>query len=147
MLHSGIAGQTLQTPSIHATLVFGHCVASSIEFERAAQYQQVLQEGRRWCWLWMTYIPASPCWNHHHHHHALLWWCFLTRAVTCCPVPRCSYPRLLIENRVYCSRVFRKLHIELAYRQDGLQVLHCVMYPRYAYDLPILAMDLVVSAG
>lgn len=33
-----------------------------------------------------------------------------------------GYPRLLIENRAYCSRVFRKLHIELAHRQDGMQV-------------------------
>lgn len=41
-----------------------------------------------------------------------------------------GYPRLLIENRVYSSRVFRKLHLEVAYRQDGLQVLHMVFYPR-----------------
>lgn len=36
-----------------------------------------------------------------------------------------GYPRLLIENRAYCSRVFRKLHIELAHRQDGMQVTSC----------------------
>lgn len=30
--------------------------------------------------------------------------------------------RLLIENRVYESRVFRKLHLEAAVRSDGLQV-------------------------
>lgn len=41
-----------------------------------------------------------------------------------------AYPRLLVENRVYSSRVFRKLHLEVAWRQDGLQVLHGVMYPR-----------------
>lgn len=33
-----------------------------------------------------------------------------------------KYPRMQIENRCYRSRVFRKLHIELAHRQDGLQV-------------------------
>ena len=33
-----------------------------------------------------------------------------------------GYPRLLIENRAYSSRVFRKLHVELARRQDGMQV-------------------------
>lgn len=33
-----------------------------------------------------------------------------------------GYPRLLIENRAYKNRVFRKLHMELAHRQDGLQV-------------------------
>jgi hypothetical protein len=36
----------------------------------------------------------------------------------------------MIENRVYSSRVFRKLHLELARRQDGLQVLHVVLFPR-----------------
>lgn len=25
----------------------------------------------------------------------------------------CRYPRLFLENRIYCSRVFRKLHIEV----------------------------------
>lgn len=33
-----------------------------------------------------------------------------------------GWPRLLIENRAYCTRAFRKLHLELAARQDGLQV-------------------------
>lgn len=56
-----------------------------------------------------------------------------------------DYPRLKIENRIYCSRVFRKLHIEVAHRQDGLHILHFVMFPRYNYDIPILAMDLVVA--
>lgn len=32
------------------------------------------------------------------------------------------WPRMQIENRCYQSDVFRKLHIELAHRQDGLQV-------------------------
>lgn len=58
-----------------------------------------------------------------------------------------GYPRLFIENRIYCSRVFRKLHLEVACRQDGLQVLHMVMYPRYTIDLPLLCLDLVVAPG
>jgi len=33
-----------------------------------------------------------------------------------------GYPRLRIENRCYQSRVFRKLHLEVAVRQDGLEV-------------------------
>ena len=33
-----------------------------------------------------------------------------------------GFPRLLIENRAYASKAFRKLHMELAHRQDGLQV-------------------------
>ena len=41
-----------------------------------------------------------------------------------------GYPRLHLENRVYCSRVFRKLHLEVALRQDGLQALHVVLFPR-----------------
>lgn len=40
--------------------------------------------------------------------------------------PFTRYPRLLLENRIYCSKVFRKLHIEVAHRQDGLHVLHAV---------------------
>ncbi|EFJ50210.1 hypothetical protein VOLCADRAFT_33105, partial [Volvox carteri f. nagariensis] len=55
--------------------------------------------------------------------------------------------RLLLENRVYCSRAFRKLHVEVGIRQDGLQVLHVVVYPRYNYDLPIFGLDLVLVDG
>ena len=33
-----------------------------------------------------------------------------------------GWPRLLLENRCYQSDVFRKLHLELAVRQDGLEV-------------------------
>ena len=58
-----------------------------------------------------------------------------------------GYPRLLIENRIYCSRVFRKMHIEVAWRQDGLHILHLVLFPRVKFDLPIFCMDLVVSSG
>jgi phycocyanobilin:ferredoxin oxidoreductase len=54
-----------------------------------------------------------------------------------------EYPRFQIENRVYKSRVFRKIHFEIAARQDGLQVFHLVMYPRFQYDLPIMCLDLV----
>ncbi|GFR52683.1 hypothetical protein Agub_g15309 [Astrephomene gubernaculifera] len=58
-----------------------------------------------------------------------------------------GYPRLHMENRVYCSRAFRKLHVEVAVRQDGMQVLHVVVYPRYTYDLPIFGLDLVLKDG
>lgn len=57
------------------------------------------------------------------------------------------WPRMQIENRCYQSTVFRKLHLELAHRQDGLQVVHCVMYPRTDYDLPILSFDMVGKDG
>lgn len=42
-----------------------------------------------------------------------------------------GYPRLQLENRCYSTRVFEKIHLELAVRQDGLQVFHCVFFPRY----------------
>jgi phycocyanobilin:ferredoxin oxidoreductase len=54
-----------------------------------------------------------------------------------------GHPRMQIENRVYSSRTFSKIHLELCRRQDGLQVFHCVMYPRLEYDLPILSFDMV----
>lgn len=57
------------------------------------------------------------------------------------------WPRLRLENRAYSSHAFRKLHLEVAVRQDGLQVVHCVMYPRLNFDLPILSIDMVASDG
>jgi len=56
-----------------------------------------------------------------------------------------GYPRFQLENRLYTSRVFRKIHIELAVRQDGLQVLHVVFFPSLNFDLPILCMDVVAK--
>jgi phycocyanobilin:ferredoxin oxidoreductase len=54
--------------------------------------------------------------------------------------------RLRIENRAYASPAFRKLHLEAAVRDDGLAVLHCVLYPRLALGgggFPILSLDAV----
>ena len=51
--------------------------------------------------------------------------------------------KLVIENRCYQTRQFRKLHLELAQVGDRLDILHCVMFPRYSYDLPIFGVDLV----
>lgn len=56
-----------------------------------------------------------------------------------------GFPRLIVENRVYQTRVFRSLHLELAVRQDGLQIVHCVMWPRRDYALPILGLDAVFN--
>jgi phycocyanobilin:ferredoxin oxidoreductase len=58
-----------------------------------------------------------------------------------------AWPRLQVENRAYASSAFRKMHLEVAVRGDGLQVLHCVVYPRLSHDLPILSMDLVAVDG
>ncbi len=46
------------------------------------------------------------------------------RAMRDTPLPQrgdADWPSLRLENRVYRSRVFHKLHLELAIRQDGLQ--------------------------
>ena len=58
-----------------------------------------------------------------------------------------AWPRMQIENRAYESFCFRKLHIEVAIQQDGLQVLHCVMFPRNVFDIPILSLDMVAYNG
>ncbi len=53
--------------------------------------------------------------------------------------------KLVIENRCYQTRQFRKLHLELAQVGDRLDILHCVMFPHPNYPLPILGVDLVGS--
>ena len=51
--------------------------------------------------------------------------------------------KLIIENHCYQTTQFRKLHLELAKVGDRLDILHCVMFPRTNYDLPIFGVDLV----
>ncbi len=51
--------------------------------------------------------------------------------------------KLIIENHCYQTTRFRKLHLELAQVGDRLDILHCVMFPRLNYDLPIFGVDLV----
>ncbi|CAG9464871.1 unnamed protein product [Pedinophyceae sp. YPF-701] len=58
-----------------------------------------------------------------------------------------GYPRFVVENRFYQSASFRKLHIEAAWRQDGLQVAHIVHYPALSKDVPILCLDMVAFNG
>lgn len=53
--------------------------------------------------------------------------------------------KLVIENLCYQTPQFRKLHLELAQIGDRLDILHCVMFPRPNYDLPIFGVDLVGS--
>ena len=53
--------------------------------------------------------------------------------------------KLTIENRCYQTPEFRKLHLELAQVGDRLDILHCVMFPRLNYPLPIFGVDLVGS--
>jgi phycocyanobilin:ferredoxin oxidoreductase len=53
--------------------------------------------------------------------------------------------RLMIENYCYQTPQFRKLHLEVAKVGTGLDILHCVMFPRSNYALPMFGADLVGS--
>jgi phycocyanobilin:ferredoxin oxidoreductase len=55
--------------------------------------------------------------------------------------------KLVIENHCYQTPQFRKLHLELAQIGNGLDILHCVMFPRPEYALPIFGADLVGGRG
>lgn len=55
--------------------------------------------------------------------------------------------RLTIENACYQTPQFRKLHLELAKVGTSLDILHCVMFPRPDYDLPMFGCDLVGGRG
>jgi phycocyanobilin:ferredoxin oxidoreductase len=55
--------------------------------------------------------------------------------------------RLTIENRCYQSPQFRKMHLELARVGTALDILHCVMFPRPDYALPMFGTDLVGGRG
>jgi phycocyanobilin:ferredoxin oxidoreductase len=55
--------------------------------------------------------------------------------------------KLTIENRCYQTPQFRKLHLELAKIGSMLDILHCVMFPRSEYDLPMFGTDLVGGRG
>ena len=55
--------------------------------------------------------------------------------------------RLTIENHCYQTSQFRKLHLELAKVGKNLDILHCVMFPRVDYHLPIFGVDIVAGRG
>lgn len=55
--------------------------------------------------------------------------------------------KLVIENRCYQTQHFRKLHLELARVGQTLDILHCVMFPRVEYDIPMFGADLVGGRG
>jgi len=50
-----------------------------------------------------------------------------------------------VENYVWQTEKFRKIHIEVAQMKSGLNILHTNMYPRYEYDIPIFGADIVAS--
>jgi phycocyanobilin:ferredoxin oxidoreductase len=51
--------------------------------------------------------------------------------------------KLVIENLCYQTPQFRKLHLELARVGKNLDILHCVMFPRPEYALPMFGADIV----
>jgi phycocyanobilin:ferredoxin oxidoreductase len=53
--------------------------------------------------------------------------------------------KLTIENSCYQSPQFRKMHLELAKVGTNLDILHCVMFPRPNYPLPMFGCDLVAG--
>ncbi|MGB3788964.1 MAG: phycocyanobilin:ferredoxin oxidoreductase [Phormidesmis sp.] len=55
--------------------------------------------------------------------------------------------KLIIENRCYQTPQFRKMHLELAKIGKNLDILHCVMFPRLEYELPIFGCDIVSGRG
>ncbi|MGQ4647044.1 phycocyanobilin:ferredoxin oxidoreductase [Lyngbya aestuarii] len=55
--------------------------------------------------------------------------------------------KLTIENHCYQTTQFRKMHLELAKVGTTLDILHCVMFPRPEYALPMFGCDLVGGRG
>ena len=55
--------------------------------------------------------------------------------------------KLCVENAVYESDVFRKMHVELAWGDGGFEVLHVVMYPWAERAAPVYAADAVGFGG
>ena len=55
--------------------------------------------------------------------------------------------RLVIENHCYQTPQFRKLHLELAKVGQNLDILHCVMFPKPEYSLPMFGCDIVAGRG
>ncbi|WP_264326375.1 phycocyanobilin:ferredoxin oxidoreductase [Romeriopsis navalis] len=55
--------------------------------------------------------------------------------------------KLVIENHCYQTPQFRKLHMELAKVGNALDILHCVMFPRTEYALPMFGADIVGGRG
>lgn len=60
---------------------------------------------------------------------------------------RLEEEKLVIENRCYQTPQFRKLHLELAKVGTHLDILHCVMFPRPEYGLPMFGCDIVAGRG
>ncbi len=53
--------------------------------------------------------------------------------------------RLTIKNSCYKTLQFRKMHLELAKVGKNLDILHCVMFPKTHYPLPMFGCDIVAG--
>tara|TARA_B100000287_G_scaffold53186_1_gene46858 strand:+ start:1385 stop:2044 length:660 start_codon:yes stop_codon:yes gene_type:complete len=51
---------------------------------------------------------------------------------------------LWIKNEMWTARALRKIHLETC-RVKGLDVLHCVFFPDYNYNIPIFGCDIIAS--
>jgi phycocyanobilin:ferredoxin oxidoreductase len=54
---------------------------------------------------------------------------------------------LFIRNELRRCRGLRKLHLETARLDAGLQILHCVFFPDPRFDLPVFGADIVAGRG
>lgn len=52
---------------------------------------------------------------------------------------------VIIQNYVWESEKFRKIHLEIAQMSIGLDIMHVNMYPRFEYNLPIFGADIVAT--
>lgn len=55
--------------------------------------------------------------------------------------------KLCVENAVFESETFRKMHCELAWGDGGFEVLHVVVYPWAERAAPVFAADVVGFGG
>lgn len=56
-------------------------------------------------------------------------------------------PPMVLENTVYESPTFRKMHLEYGEIGEDFKVLHCVVAPHVVYPIPIFGADIVQRGG
>ena len=73
-------------------------------------------------------------------------WTPRTPGLVAVPMPQVTTRNMRIHNVAFQNSTYRKVHLEVADIQ-GLDIVHCVMYPRPEFDLPVLGIDLVERDG
>ena len=56
-------------------------------------------------------------------------------------------PSMEIENRAWTNAAFRKMHVEVAQREDGIDIVHAVFMPQPTLEVPLLSADAVAVDG